>query len=359
MKHAAELARMQGLLGLGLTPQVFVAALLETLHALIPSTFNLFDWTDRQGRLLHYLFEGPIDPEINRIYFAHFHNRAEPVGMPSFQQALTAGTQVLGAAALDHAEFYRSAYYNEIWRPQGLHSRIEGIVRNEAGAPLGSLVLYRGPGERRFSRSEEQLLACLLPYVARGLQEPPASMAATRHHPAPRPPAFVCLRPDGSISQLCPEAPQRLLLAHGACTPEAASRRPRLADYPALLQLWRQWQAPPYRPLRLELDNAWGRFVFESCVLQPPAGGEAQLHVSIRHLEPEALSLHRAITGLALSPSQQEVCRLLYLGLSQAEIARRLQVSSSTVVDHVRKLYTRLDVHSSTELMALLHARIS
>ncbi|MBH9576218.1 LuxR C-terminal-related transcriptional regulator [Inhella proteolytica] len=358
-KHAAERARIQGLLGLGLAPQVFIPALLETLHGLIPSSRNLFDWTDRDGRLLHYYFEGPIDPEINRLYFEEFHNRAEPACMQPYRQALTGGPSVRGAAELEQADFYRSAYYNEIWRPQRLHSRIEGIVRADDGTPLGSLVLYRGPGERRFTPAEEQLLGGLLPYVARGLQEGAAQAGAPgAYRPSPAAPAFLCLAADGSITQLSADAPRLLLQAHGEITPDGAMRRPRLADYPALLTLWRQWQGPLAQAGRLELHNGWGRFVFEACVLQPPGGGAAQLHISLRHHEPEALSLHRALAGLDLSSSQREVCRLLHAGLSQVEIARRLQVSPSTVIDHVRKIHTKLDVHSSGELVALLNRRL-
>ncbi len=109
-KHAAERARIQGLLGLGLAPQAFIPALLEALHGLIPSDRNLFDWTDREGRLLHYSFEGPIDPAINRLYFEEFHNRAEPACMQPYRQALTGGPSVRGAAELERADFYRSAY---------------------------------------------------------------------------------------------------------------------------------------------------------------------------------------------------------------------------------------------------------
>lgn len=232
-------------------------------------------------------------------------------------------------------------------------------MRADDGAPLGSLVLYRSPGGRRFSAADEHLLARLLPYVARGLQGGAApAEAADGFRPSPTAPAFVCLAPDGTITQLSAEAPRLLLQAHGEITPEGAMRRPRLADYPALLTLWRQWQGPLEQAGRLELHNGWGCFRFEGCLLQAPGGGAAQLHISLHHHEPAALSLHRVLAGLALSSSQREVCRLLHAGLSQVEIARQLQVSPSTVIDHVRKIHTKLDVHSSGELVALLNRRL-
>ena len=39
------------------------------MHGIIPSLRNLFDWTDAQGDLIRYYFEGPIDPRIAAHYF--------------------------------------------------------------------------------------------------------------------------------------------------------------------------------------------------------------------------------------------------------------------------------------------------
>ena len=76
---------------------------------------------------------------------------------------------IRSAQELENDAFFGSALYNEIWRPQGLHTRLEAVVRNAGGRPLGSLVLYRGPGERSFSREDEVLLEQASRYVARGL----------------------------------------------------------------------------------------------------------------------------------------------------------------------------------------------
>ena len=46
---------------------VLVPALLEALHAVVPSYRNLFDWTDSQGRLLRYFIEGPIDAAVAQL----------------------------------------------------------------------------------------------------------------------------------------------------------------------------------------------------------------------------------------------------------------------------------------------------
>jgi DNA-binding CsgD family transcriptional regulator len=60
----------------------------------------------------------------------------------------------------------------------------------------------------------------------------------------------------------------------------------------------------------------------------------------------------RALAGLHLSIAQTEVCALLRAGYTQQQIGAALGVAPSTVADHVRKIYGRLDVHSVRELCA-------
>ncbi len=364
MKHAADMARLRALASMGLTPQAFIPALLELLHELIPSDRNLFDWTDTRGRLLYYYFEGDVDPEINRHYFEVFHNRKEAEVMPSFHEALSSGLVVHSAARLERPEFFRSALYNEIWRPQRLHTRLEAVIRGAGGALMGSLVLYRGPGERSFCRAEELLLERLVPYVSLGLQAGAMAEACRDYSQRPDRRAMLCLGPQGKLLHLSPQALKLLLLAHGGVTPQGAACIPRRENFPALSALWEQHQramglAARGIPLSLSVENAWGRFVFEACELRPLNPGDAALlQITLQHQEPCVLAMRRALDSLNLSPSQKQVCLQLQAGHTQQEIARLLAVAPSTIADHVRKIYARLDVHSAHELAALIQRQL-
>jgi DNA-binding NarL/FixJ family response regulator len=81
------------------------------------------------------------------------------------------------------------------------------------------------------------------------------------------------------------------------------------------------------------------------------------VHVGIQHVEPGIVSLRRALDRLPLSAAQREVCALLHRGYSQAQISAALSVAPSTVADHVRKIYSKLDVHSVSELTAHIQSR--
>jgi DNA-binding CsgD family transcriptional regulator len=343
-KRSRELGRLRDLCALDLPTPLVMPTLLAELHTLVPSSRNLFDWCDADGALARYCVEGPVDEAVARLYFEEFHNRREAEAMPSFAQAVRSGSVLNSAAQLDTARFLNSALYAEIWRPQGFRYRVELIVRSPQGRPLGSLVLYRGPGDPCFTAAEEARLLPLLPHLAQALtrdavpRTPPAQW-----QPAPEPAESLLLDEDGRLRHASAGARRLLLLAgpgpgphpvdsvdavlielHTACREGAATR---------------------------QVDSPWGRFEFTARRLDaldgtPPRWTEVQL----RRFEPRVLADERRLRTFELSGGQAAVARLMLQGLAQADVARQLAVAPSTVVDHTRKLYQRLGVRSVREL---------
>jgi LuxR family transcriptional regulator, maltose regulon positive regulatory protein len=62
-----------------------------------------------------------------------------------------------------------------------------------------------------------------------------------------------------------------------------------------------------------------------------------------------------ALRTQPLSRKELVVLRLLAEGHSNTAMAQKLIVSDSTVRSHLRKIYSKLDVHSRTQ--AILHSR--
>lgn len=372
MKSSRALADLRDLCQQGLPPEVLVPAFLEALHGLVSSYRNLFDWTDAQGRLLHYFIEGPVDTRVAQLYFEVFHNTREAEVMPAFDSLRHAPAGVRGAQELAQPGFYRSALYHEIWKPQGFHTRLEGVVRGTDGSLLGSLVLYRTAGQPLFDRADEQRLTAALPLLAEGLRRParPADAGAAgperRFVRAPEPPETLLLTMSGRLCHASPGAVRLMLLADGGLSPGSLDRPlGDLADgvlSALLLQVHAVAALPPGQaPLpRLTHQNAWGRFMLEGHLLQAEGPGlEPMVMVQITRWEPHRVALSRALRSLPLTPGQATVCRALYHGASQAEAAASLGVAPATVVDHVRKAYRALDLRSTLELRALLDSRIS
>lgn len=365
MSHTAALNGLQALCRADLPPDTLVPALLEALHGVVPSSRNLFDWTDDDGRLLRYHFEGPIDPVIASLYFDEFHNRRETEAMLPFQALRDRPAGVYGPEQLDRPGFHETALYHEIWKPQGLHTRLEAVLRGRHGRLLGSLVLYRAPGDPAFSTAERQRLARLLPLLAQALEQggaaaPPAT-ADEPHVPAPGPAETLVLDADGRPGHASPGACQLLLMAAGGASRAALDSLARQPGGPLLQALLAQLRRAPDAPARMQHDNSAGRFVAtgQRLTALPGTPGPALVLVTLRRHEPRRVALERALRGLPLTPGQAAVCRALDDGLSQAQIARTLGVAPSTVVDHLRKAYRALDLHSAQDLRTLLDRRIA
>lgn len=370
MQATPALRGLQALCQAALPPDMLVPALLEALHGVVPSSRNLFDWTDDDGRLLRYHFEGPIDPVIASLYFDEFHNRRETEAMLPFQALRDRACGVYGPEQLDRPGFHETALYHEIWKPQGLHTRLEAVLRGRGGRLLGSLVLYRAPREPAFTTAERQRLARLLPLLAQALErgeaaaQAGAALADEPHVPAPGAAETLLLDAEGSPCHASPGAWQLLLMAAGGASAAALDGMAQRPGGPVVQALLAQLRRAPDAPVQVQIDSQAGRIVATGQRLaalpgRPGPGGQAVVLVTLRRHEPRRVALERALRNLPLTPGQAAVCRALDSGLPQAQIARSLGVAPSTVVDHLRKAYRTLDLHSAQELRALLDRRIA
>jgi len=350
-----------------LPAEQLVPALLESLHDLVPSHRNLFDWTDENAQLVRYFFEGPIDARIAQLYFDEFHNRLESEAMPAFALLARLPAGVRGADELGEARLYRSALYHEIWKPQGFHRRLEAVLRGAGGQLLGSLVLYRTIGDLPFNANEEARLASVLPDIAAALQNCGRAEVDEHHLPAPAPPEAVLMTLDGNICHVSAGLHTLLMLSEGGASRDLLSRPLQQLGrgvLPAMLLKLRESRRPvsaDSSPSAVSLvqDTVAGPLHATALLLAPLQPAAAPLvQVTLRRLEPRRLAVERALRSLPLTPGQAAVCRELYHGHSRVEVAARLGVSTATVVDHVRKIYNSLGVRTAMDLRALLDSRL-
>jgi CRP-like cAMP-binding protein len=65
--------------------------------------------------------------------------------------------------------------------------------------------------------------------------------------------------------------------------------------------------------------------------------------------------IHFLMQEAGLTQREADVARLICEGLSDKEIARKLNLSPHTVKDHLKKVYSKFRVHARTQLVSLMY----
>jgi DNA-binding NarL/FixJ family response regulator len=81
--------------------------------------------------------------------------------------------------------------------------------------------------------------------------------------------------------------------------------------------------------------------------------------IHMEHFRPFDLEVEIVGYEVGLSVRQRQLCTGLLAGLSHSEIAVRMAVKESTVTDHVRETYRKLQVHTRRELVQRFRDGIS
>ena len=150
--------------------------LTRALPDAIPSHLNIFMYADRNGEYADIYSEYPKFLELNVQFLSEFVGGAD--GLPSFADCMRTRPNVEANEGVFPEGFFRSDYYNVIFRPQGVHLPLQSVVKDRSGRSLGALLLYRAPGDRRYSPDDMRLLASLLPHIAHGMRPRPDVPAA-------------------------------------------------------------------------------------------------------------------------------------------------------------------------------------
>jgi ATP/maltotriose-dependent transcriptional regulator MalT len=78
--------------------------------------------------------------------------------------------------------------------------------------------------------------------------------------------------------------------------------------------------------------------------------------MTIEHQEPLTLKILRAMRNLPLSSAQKEVAILLAQGNSNEKIGEHLHIKLTTVKDHIRKIFVKLDIERREDFLPKLLA---
>jgi DNA-binding CsgD family transcriptional regulator len=352
LKNTKALSHIRQLCNLGVESHSVMPAVMQALHTLIPSSHNVFIWTNPQGQPVDRYCEvySPV------VQLAYAQNLA---GKPDLA-AIARDGKAVGNMQHRPPEFYASPYYNEVHRPMRARRSLDAVVRTASGTQ-GVLVLHRDSDDA-FSDAEAQDLEGILPYL-RNIWTLPSNhssdiFAETADHGT-----IIC---DGSGRVHCrsTSASQMLLMAQ---TQGVLSKPESPADLPIELMaiVHRLVDLRASDPLgcvpALQVRNRWGQFVFRAMWLDgmvdsatPYGASDALVSISVWRQEPLAVSVVRGFQDSPLSPKQRDVALRLVVGRSAEEIVTELSISATTYKDHLRKIYEKLGISKRADLIRQL-----
>ena len=232
----------------------------------------------------------------------------------------------------------RSARFNNVWRPLGVDQELRLMFLAD-GACWGAAGMVRAGHD--FTDRETEFLTAVAPAIAAATRlavRSEASVQTAGGHPA-----IVVLGPQGEFR---------------AITPVALDWRDRLDEIaPGRFGLMMQVMASGARTavsgsFSAKLRDAHGQWaILKSSALI--GGNEDQIAVIIEHATGDHL-LGLLLAAYGLSSRERDICCQVIAGRSTADIAGNLFISSNTVQDHLKSVFSKVGVRSRGELVARL-----
>ncbi|MEW8050084.1 MAG: helix-turn-helix transcriptional regulator [Candidatus Thiodiazotropha sp.] len=364
------ISRIKIMCGLGIYGQTLAPVLLRELHDVIQSCANTFLWLDEQNSITNIYDESPEVAVYIPKYFKKYHYKEEGCLKYIFDELIQKRTGIITDKRILTKYFYCSRFYNEVFRPMSYHhSALVGIKDNNRN--IGVLALNRCERDGDFSTNETRILMDLTPYIASGMNCSTGNNTAEFVDSEES--GLIVLNLQGNIKYISPRGRMLLFLA---THPTISAKT--ICDYHidsfiktdvtipgAVMQLCSQLLVlvenvnDTLTPLIWSHSNLWGGFTFGIYWLKNTNSQDNSLiGITIKQQIPLSLKLLRRLTMLSLTPKQIQIAMQLIAGQTYNEIANHLQISTHTVIDHVRKLQEKFNVHNRSELVTALLTKI-
>lgn len=326
-------------------------AIAESLNPIVGNSCALFLRARPDGSTKDIWLNRPAPFSILNNYLNQYADRPRQAVFEGQKHGLF---HYFGVRFLpDWKEFYENDYYRAIWRPLDMHFALSMYLRlPRTPMAIGNCIIYRSRNEGRFSRCEVSTLLDLVPHIA-GAFAAHAVIPDTSNWIDSEEHGLVIER-NGQLTA-CDVMTQHLLfqMSSTLVTPNQ-----RLNAREIILNLAKRlrkiFSGGDSLPAVTFLTNAHGRFVIRAHWLdnQP----EGLVAIAINKEIPTDLHMIQCMQSLPLSPMQKEVCFLAAKNASYKQIASTLGISPNTVKDHLRKVYTNLDISDNNALTSLLRS---
>lgn len=249
-------------------------------------------------------------------------------------------------------DFTQSHLWEKVYQPNGLGDEMRLALTTD-GTCWGMLLLYRERAARWFSNEEAALMRRLARPLATGLRQTLISPSHKALIPSTGP-GVVVLGSDLLPVTMTPLAQQWLAQVYPDWRQEQRLLLPTVSALVARLEAREQTPLPERWAPRVRirsLKGNWFVLQVERLAISPAPG---MIALTIQPALPTQM-LPLFLQVFALTRRERELTAFVFQGLSTAEIAAELHISSYTVQEHVRAIFTKVGVGSRLELVARLH----
>ena len=351
---------------IGLPRPVAMVAIAGALHEVIASEWNRIGFYEDDGTIGAGYAEHPgcVPLMINNIELFHGRDPWWGKNHPTWFARNAVG-DLLNSQFL--SSYAQTELFNAIERPLNVRWMLDSIQPLETGK-LG-IQLLRSQRDRPFKADDAIRFRALRPWIAHALKERsepslpdggPSAVSLTATRPLQKA-TLVMDRAGRTLFRS--EGAEYLISVLGGMDRELKSSPfSRLTDLPvsvreAVMNLLRTTRGQDAAIPECRVPTKWGTITVEASWLTPTTpelSDQSLIAVQLTLLEHAVAYAGRILRGAGATPAQLRVGVLLAMGKRKPEIARELGIKQSSVEDAARKLYARLDVHSSGEFSTLL-----
>jgi DNA-binding CsgD family transcriptional regulator len=353
MKKNSAIAYIRRLCCLGIEFPAVLPELLASIRLVIPTGPTMI-FPLNQNLTMAYAIPEFVIPDVEALFIAKFPDFINPAF--NFRWCNWFKRNQLSANMECMPEkIYTTELYLECLRPYDQHHNVFGLI-HEHNKPLGVLALTRAYGDRPFTQQEQHDFKNLLPYLAYAWNTKPKEIS---HFADAKYSGLIVVNTSGKLVYQDSNATKLLLMARYPSSVTLKngflSNRELSVVYIELARRLRQvFNGLPAKPPSAYVINVWGEFQFKAYWLDNSQTSESLIGIHIELKEPLEVKAARFLS--VLSPVQQQICGRVLNGKKSMAIAQELNIRLSTVKDHLRKAYIKMNVGNSAELLALFNS---
>lgn len=363
MKYAHTMSYIRQLCHLRTGTGVVVPEMLRTLRQVTHSAPSILVRLTPDLRTTYLIPETVIPNIIDRYRKERVY--LEPPSLISNVARWFASHLVLPDVSCLVKDFYDSDLFNLILRPYHLYPVSMAAIK-EDNQLKAILIFSHTREEGALYQQDQDLPVQCLPYLAHTLHTP-TTMSEVDYIYSGRS-GSILLEATGQAIPLTENINEFLYMAYNPIFSEGSGMAldSILSKLRERLDALLRDEAMP--SLVWQQQNPWGRFIFRAQAMRTSQLAMTQsdnswlmllpqnrlVMLTVEYHEPIPLRLMRMMKDLPLSAREREVSLYLTQGVSQAEIAKRLQVQPNSVITYVKRIYQKLDVHHHMELFQKL-----